>query len=1078
MTKTSDRDIDICLISTTSTSSRLEFRASSADVDGIHVDLQRVASLRASSKRSVVWRVEEIAHARCTLAPLEEDRRYGYRLRAEILWELGGSVVNLKGTNCAKESKLALLKAYYPVAESGAVGQWSPQDFYDNVHVPPTDSSIPTQIQGLQCTLYPFQARAVEWLLRREGARFLDGGLVPIGEPTDQQLPPTFTAAEDAHGRRCYISHLQGLVTTDFPSLTGSGIHMRGGILAEEMGLGKTVELVSLICLHRRTEPLLQVVDQYSGSTVTASGATLIITPPSILEQWKSELQVHAPHLRVYHYKGLTSLATKKRIDGGADVSNLLKHDVVLTTYNVLSSEIHYANAAPERNLRQAKRYERRTSPLVQISWWRVCLDEAQMVESGVSQAATVARLIPRMNAWAVSGTPLKKDVQDLLGLLIFLRYEPFCSSRALWQRVNKSIFKEIFGEIALRHTKDKIRHELRLPPQKRVVITVPFTAVEEQNYSQLVQQMCEDCGITTEGAPVTDAFDPDSPVLVEKMRTWLTRLRQTCLHPQVGIRNRRALGRGNGPLRTVGEVLEVMIEQNETVLRAEERQLITAQVIRGHIIANGKGDDERNKTALEIYLAALRKADVLVDECRDELIVEKQKVDTSLRDSIRDAPSANGDETDTDESAADKSGRLAAVRKVLRSALEIQHMCCFFVATAYYQIKTDRSITVPDSEDFHRLERLETEFYDRAKLIRKEMLQETHSRAERIMRKIVTKKDTDRSVELPEIEPLEDLGGIENRRVLEAMDYLTDCLNSQGAQLQEWRQKVMEILLLPLVDEDEGKETTGDEYEDSTKAQDELYIYIAALRAIVADRSQVLTGQANLLIDNETKDAIQQAKAGLGHAPELLLRLMDPRNRYKPGKDEASLRAVISDLRSLATSLQWQQSGGENSRAHAELLIVERELKQVQKIASVQTKAVADLERELELFRTAMNQRLDFYRQLQQISDTVAPYKEELDEVLDHAAVERQRERERISADLVATLRTKRRFLLHLRSESGSQESSRMCIICQSPFEIGVLTVCGHQYCKECIRLWWNEHRTCPVSCPHWSSAGLHLRD
>lgn len=28
----------------------------------------------------------------------------------------------------------------------------------------------------------------------------------------------------------------------------------------------------------------------------------------------------------------------------------------------------------------------------------------------------------------------------------------------------------------------------------------------------------------------------------------------------------------------------------------------------------------------------------------------------------------------------------------------------------------------------------------------------------------------------------------------------------------------------------------------------------------------------------------------------------------------------------------------------------------------------------------------------------------------------------------------------------------------------IGVLTVCGHKYCTDCLRLWWRAHRTCPM--------------
>ena len=86
--------------------------------------------------------------------------------------------------------------------------------------------------------------------------------------------------------------------------------------------------------------------------------------------------------------------------------------------------------------MRQEKRYARKRSPLTQIDWWRVVLDEAQMVENGVSNAAKVAQLIPRQNAWAVSGTPVKKDAKDLYGLLIFLRYQPYCLSLSLWDRL------------------------------------------------------------------------------------------------------------------------------------------------------------------------------------------------------------------------------------------------------------------------------------------------------------------------------------------------------------------------------------------------------------------------------------------------------------------------------------------------------------------------------------------------------------------------------------------------------------------------------------------------------------------
>lgn len=49
------------------------------------------------------------------------------------------------------------------------------------------------------------------------------------------------------------------------------------------------------------------------------------------------------------------------------------------------------------------------------------------------------------------------------------------------------------------------------------------------------------------------------------------------------------------------------------------------------------------------------------------------------------------------------------------------------------------------------------------------------------------------------------------------------------------------------------------------------------------------------------------------------------------------------------------------------------------------------------------------------------------------------------------------------------------MCVICQMPFEIGVLTVCGHQFCKECMMIWYKAHRNCPVCKTHLHISQLH---
>ncbi|KAF2710519.1 ATP-dependent DNA helicase [Pleomassaria siparia CBS 279.74] len=1010
------------------------------------------------------------AFSRCRLQQTSNKERL--ILEVEIRWLLGFPVVEtLANKSPAGKQNLQILANYFPDQHKESQEPWSLSDFYDSVHVPAADTDVPPQIRTdlLETSLYPFQQRAVDWLLRREGVTYTepDGSLKSIGDDPTLTIPASFTSAQDATGRNIYVSYLQGLIVADLSQIPDSSRALKGGILAEEMGLGKTVELIALILHHKRQVPEGDVYDAYTGTLVKASGSTLIITPPSILEQWINEIHTHAPELTVYHYKGLPALNGSKAELAGATVENLLRFDIVLTTYTVLSREVHFAKPPPDRSRRREKQHQIRKSPLMELSWWRVCLDEAQMVESGVSQAATVARIIPRCNAWAVSGTPLRKDVQDLRGLLTFLRFEPFANSRAAWERLDKPTFRALFNQISLRHTKEKIRDELRLPPQKRVVITVPFTAIEEQNYSEMIRQMCDDCGLSSEGYPINLARGVDHPDTIERMREWLVRLRQTCLHAHVGTRNRKAMGAKNGPLRTVHEVLEVMIDQNDTLLKSEARENILAQIKSGHIKANAKDVENRSETALPFYQQALKEAQKYVEIFREELLIEKKKLGTAPLDATDATALASLEDdqgSDEDESQGEHVGRIPAIQKALRSFLELDHACRFFIGTVHFQLKSNETLTKPDSEEFHKLEKLEVEWYAGAKELRKELLRESQNRAQIQMKRISSKKPF---CQIAPIVDLPDLGGIETRKVVDMMDNITDLLNAQAKQLQEWRQKIVDILLMPLVDEDEGKDTTGEEYEDSTKLQDELYVYILALRAITADRNAAVNGLKDTLLEYEMKDAETMAlgkdiRKGRGHAPELLLKIVAARAKLIPTEKDGSLKGAVAAVRSILTSLQWRADGGD-SRAKSELAIAQKQFAEIQKITSEQAKIIVDLEKEQEMFRSTMNQRLEFYRQLQHISDTVAPWREELDLTLDQREFEKQTRLKLQSEDQLSTLKTKHAYLVNLRRENR-EALNHECIICQDVFEIGVLTTCGHKYCKECIKKWWSSHRNCPL--------------
>lgn len=905
---------------------------------------------------------------------------------------------------------------------------WTPREFYESVHVPQNTASPDIRCPDLQCTLFPFQKRAVRWLLEREGMKLgQDGKLVPHERLRSGDLPASFQQIKDADGNSCYFSHLFMAVTTDISQWGDAAEHLNGGILAEEMGLGKTVEMIALISLNRR--PAMEM-PKPDPDGLRTSGATLIITPPAILDQWKQELEQHAPELRVFHYTGIKRGQEQK---DDLIIEEIADFDVVLTTYNLIAREIHYAGATPTRNLRHEKRFEVRKTPLVRISWWRVCLDEAQMVESGVSNAAKVARVIPRQNAWAVTGTPLRKNIDDLFGLLLFLHYRPFSDSSFLWKRLFSRfgpVLKGIINSIALRHSKDRVRDELHLPPQKRIVITIPFTPVEEQHYGELFEEMCEQCGLDATGAPLRGDWNPEDPGIVERMRSWLTQLRQTCLHPELGGSNRRTLGAS--PLRTVDEVLEAMIESTDTSIRTEERTLLLSQLRRGQLLENAK----RRKEALALWQATLAYATKLVEDSREQLRLQRLRSKGITIDGIDGTEIADLNDEDNEE--VDKNSRIGQCRLKLRAALEVQHIAIFFTANAHYQIKSDPELTLPDSDDFRALEKQEEKGYESAKQIRKEMLTDISRKAERYMKVIKDKTQKKEFVHIPKMKPYLYNRGLESYRLFNKFEGLCTALNRHAEKYNEWRDVMIKLVSQSLIDQEEDAELEGNEYERSTKHQDEMYVYMEALRCMYADRHDALTGQKNILISHEVKAGIAQAKKGEGPSPQLFISVMDTRSELMPHPELGSLRGILSELRSLMTSLEWQASGG-SSRAHAELELVGQVLKNAGQMIAEQLKVSSNLEKEVEMFRDTMNNRLEYYRHLQQISDTVAPYDEEnAGKPMDEALFASKMKQEDILEGKISSLKSKRRYLIHLRDESGSEDGPRICIICQSGFEVG----------------------------------------
>ncbi|KAI1391186.1 SNF2 family N-terminal domain-containing protein [Hypoxylon trugodes] len=948
----------------------------------------------------------------------------------------------------------------------------SPQAFYNAAFVPKNDHTNYLSLTAPRLTsrLFPFQRRALQWLLNREGVKWSDRcssngkpGLELL-HPTPTGLPLSFSVAKDADGRSVFVSDLYHVVTRDIAPFRQNESDVKGGILAEEMGLGKTVETISLICMHTR-EGSATIHTYFAADNVRLTGATLIITPLTLQKQWIAEFKKHAPHLRVTVYHGM------KGFEGDEDelVSSLVEQNVVITTYNVLQAEIHHTEKPPDRFMRHERKYDRLTTPLTKISWWRVCLDEAQQIESGVSNSAKVARLIPRVNSWGITGTPVKENIKDLWGLLVFLRYEPFASSTAIWEGLittHKEFFKPLFNRIALRHTKRAVRSELTLPPQKRFVITMPFTAIEEQHYREHFKQLVTNLGLDTNGAPLEDSWDPDDPSTIDMMKRALDQLRQSILHPSLGsTHSLRAQIQKNKPLRTVAEVLDAMIDASESSIRADQRSYLLGQLERGQILENRS----KFREAIGVWEKVVEEVKFLEDECRQQLEIELKKLKRTSQDEDIDDTKSTSSQNDEgpDEATA---GRISECRRKLRSMLDIHHRAVFFIASGYYQMKDNLEQTQSDSEQYKLLDEKETSGYETAKNIRKEILHEARSKAFIYIEGLGRKARSQAFVDVPEI-TVPSLHGLESRRVLDNFQILGFALNAQADLMDQWRECAVQMLIRPLVDE-EDEPVTGNEYEDSTKIQDELMVYTLALRALIADRQDATSGLENERIKYDTKFAEDQAKEGKGHAPKLVLKLLEERKKVKSLSQGISFRGIVTDLRELATKVRHDISNGSH-RAKVELDIVEKQLRAAQEQIAAQNKATTVLERELDVFTTAMNCRVDYYRQLQGVSDTVVPL--DMVKIGDWIrALDRIQENDDFLRKKVALAVSKHRYLLHLK-DGGGQKAEEICVICRSPFALGVLTVCGHMFCKECLMFWFKTSRSCPVCKKHLTTAMLH---
>ncbi|KAI3706455.1 hypothetical protein L6452_24209 [Arctium lappa] len=395
---------------------------------------------------------------------------------------------------------------------------------------------------ALLCDLRPYQKQALHWMVHLEKGPCIDDAATT--------LHPCWDAYHLADTRKfiVYVNAFSGEATTEFPSTLQMA---RGGILADAMGLGKTIMTISLLLAHTERGGSLdrdtnsqagsESNEVGNGSDQTSSspkkpskfsgfdklrkqkqsligGGNLIICPMTLIGQWKAEIETHAEpgSLSIYVHYGQSR---------PKDAKILAQSDVVLTTYGVVASEFSSENAEERGGL-------------YSVRWFRVVLDEAHTIKSSKSQISMAAATLVADRRWCLTGTPIQNNLEDIYSLLRFLRIEPW-GSWTWWNKLIQKPFEDgdarglnlvqnILRPIMLRRTKFSTDREGRpilvLPPAEMQVIYCEQTEAEKDFYDALFKR----------SKVKFDQFVEQGRVLhnYASILELLLRLRQCCDHP------------------------------------------------------------------------------------------------------------------------------------------------------------------------------------------------------------------------------------------------------------------------------------------------------------------------------------------------------------------------------------------------------------------------------------------------------------------------------------------------------------------------------------------------------------------
>lgn len=265
-----------------------------------------------------------------------------------------------------------------------------------------------------------------------------------------------------------------------------------GACLADDMGLGKTVQTIALLAATKASDVTQASNEDQERSDERRRPPHLVVLPPTLLFNWRHEIELFCPSLTVDELTGPQR-----------DVASL-DADVILTTYEIVRRDI--------------EALEKRDFDVI-------VFDEAQAIKNLTGQRSRAMRRLKGRFKVCLTGTPMENHAGEYYSILelalpgLFGDYKRFMKTlddEAGFRPIDRA------RPFVLRRTKEKILQEL--PEKTETDIWLDLTEMQKVFYSRAVAEVRDE---------VFKAFqDKTAQQAGIVALTALMRLRQICISP------------------------------------------------------------------------------------------------------------------------------------------------------------------------------------------------------------------------------------------------------------------------------------------------------------------------------------------------------------------------------------------------------------------------------------------------------------------------------------------------------------------------------------------------------------------